>query len=118
MLAEEYKEKEEARKREAEIAYRNNIQYSGMGVFVLILFISIFIIPKMRIPFALIDALVFITFLLFYEMILVITDPIVDIWTSGVPVYKLGVNFGIALLFLPFYNIEDKLREKYTGKKN
>jgi tetratricopeptide (TPR) repeat protein len=115
-LEEEYREAEEERLLTEATNNRNYIQYSGMGVFVLLLFITIFIIPKFNIPFSIIDGLVFVTFLLFYELVLVITEPIIDNWTSNIPIYKLGLNLAVALLFLPFYNLEDKIRNRFKLK--
>lgn len=115
-IEKEYKRKEELREIENEISYRNNIQYSAITIIIILLFTSIFIIPRMNIPRGVTEALVFITFLLFYELILVITEPWLDNITEGVPVYKMGLNIAIALLFIPFHRFEKKLRNKYTKK--
>lgn len=115
-LEKEYIEKDKARKISEETSYRNNIQYSAIAILILLLFISMMIIPKINIPNTLTDAIVFITFLLFYELMLVISEPMVDNLTNNIPIYKLGINIFIALLFIPFHNIEKKLRLKYSAK--
>ena len=105
----------EEKRIEAEKIYRRNIiQYSGISILVVLLFISLFVIPKYNVSLNLIDGLVFVSFLLLFEFILVFTEPWVDDWTDQIPIYKLGINFCIALLFIPFHNIEKKLRARYT----
>ena len=111
------KEKEKARLLAEEEEYSNNIQYSAIAIFVILLFVSLFIIPKFNISFTLIDGLVFITFLLFYELIVVIFEPKIDEWTDGIPIFKLGLNLLIALLFIPVHNYEGKFRDKFTDNK-
>ena len=108
----EKKQREEeiaAMKKAEEISYRNNIQYSGISIFVVLLFITLFLIPKFNISITFIDGLVFVSFLLLFEFILVFAEPWVDDWTDQIPIYKLGINFVIALLFIPFHRIEKKL---------
>ncbi|MFC2131533.1 tetratricopeptide repeat protein [Bacteroidota bacterium] len=118
----EYEKKEQeahiaAEKEAEEKSYSNTIQYSSISLFIILLFVSLFIIPNLNVPSGIIEGMVFITFLLFYELILVITEPYIDTWTSGIPIYKLGLNLAIALLFIPFHNYEKKLRLKYVGKR-
>ncbi len=112
----ELKEKEEARLREEKINHRNMIQYSSVSILVVILLIAMMIIPRMPISFWWIEGFVFITFLLIYEFLLVVTEPWVDGLTGGIPIFKLGINIAIALLFLPFHRVEDKMREKFEIK--
>lgn len=113
-MEKEFKEKEIARVRAEEESQRNMIQYSAIAILIIIMVIFLFLIPKFKVPFGVVDVMVFITFLLFYELVLVVTEPYIDDWTDGVPIYKLGINLGIALLFIPFHNFEKKLRKRYT----
>ena len=104
-----------ALKAEEEESYRNNIQYSSVAIFILILLILIFVFTKFNLPITFLDGMVLITFLLFYELILIITEPWVDDWTHDIPIYKLLINFAIALLFIPFHSLEKKLRLRYKN---
>ena len=81
-----------------------------------ILFIAIFVFGKYNIPTAVLDAFVFITFLLLYEIILVVTEPYVDELTNQVPLYKLRINVALALVFFPFQILERKMRQKFAKK--
>ena len=116
MREKEIKEKEEARLREERINHRNMIQYSSVSIFVVILLIAMMIAPRMPVNFWWIEGLVFITFLLIYEFILVVSEPWVDSFTNSIPIFKLGINLAIALLFLPFHRVEDKMRDKFEKK--
>lgn len=105
----------EAMKETERINDRNMIQYSGILLFIVLLFTTILLIAKFKVPFAFVDGLVFITFLLFYELILVVSEPWIDDWTSNIPIYKLGVNLTVAFMFIPFHRYEKKMRLKYKG---
>ncbi|MFC2130869.1 tetratricopeptide repeat protein [Bacteroidota bacterium] len=102
-------------KERREKAYRNTVQYSGISVLVILLFTGLFLIPRFNFSTGVTEAMTFITFLLFYEFILVFTEPWVDNFTEQVPMYKLGINIAIALLFIPFHKIEKRLRIRFTS---
>ncbi|MDA3843923.1 MAG: tetratricopeptide repeat protein [Candidatus Kapabacteria bacterium] len=102
--------------KKGETEYRNTLQYSGIFLLVLALFVVLFFMNKLNFTQATMDALMFLTFLLFYEFILVMTEPFVDEFTNNIPVFKLGINLSIALLFIPFHSFEKKLRTRIHVK--
>lgn len=115
---EEIRRETEERIRQEEIAYRNNIQYMAITIFIIILFVSIFLIPRMKFSNLLLDGIVLVTFLLFYELLLIIAEPWVEDISNNVPIIKLLINCSLALTFIPLRSLEMKLRKKYAKKRN
>jgi len=48
-------------------------------------------------------SLVFVTFILLFEFILVVIDPITDDYSEGEPFIKLGINLVIAFILYPMH---------------
>ena len=71
---------------------------------------------KLNFTQATMEVMMFLTFLLFYEFIPVMNEPYADDFTNNVPVFKLGINLSIALLFIPFHSFEKKLRARINVK--
>ena len=54
----------------------------------------------------------FISFLIFFEFILVLLDPFLEDLTAGAPAYKLLANTLLAVAIFPLHHfLEDKLKE-------
>ena len=113
---EEIKEKEEARLLAESNSRRDILQFSGITIFTLIMFTVIFFASKKNLSVTMLDTLTFLAFLLIYEFVLVFTDPYIDNWSGGAPVYKLMMNFSIALVFIPFHKMEVKFKNKLKDK--
>jgi len=94
------------------VIYRNTIQYFGIFIFVILLFITIQVVGKYKASINIVDALIFITFLLFFEFILVVIEPFADNLTSNIPIFKLLINVGIAIVLIPIHRIETKFRHR------
>lgn len=120
----ERKLEEEQRMREAELrnlaaqkTRRDNLQYSGIFVVVLILFAAVFMSGKFSISERVAEGLIFFTFLLFFEFMLVLLDPTIEEWSSGQPAYKLIFNAVLAGLIFPLHSFfEAKLKTKLLRK--
>ena len=95
--------KEATRVKEEKANRRNNIQYSGIFVFVLILFASVFMFGKFSISSKAAEGLIFFTFLLFFEFCLVLLDPYIDKYSGGEPAYKLLFNAILAGAIFPLH---------------
>ena len=117
------KQKEEERKRQEAVAVgrRNILQYSGILLLLFLLFIGIFLFarkfkkihePKtIRIYAKTLEISLFISFLIFFEFILVLLDPYTDTITGGEPAYKLLLNVILAGAIFPLHNfLEKKLK--------
>ncbi|MBL4624097.1 MAG: tetratricopeptide repeat protein [Flavobacteriales bacterium] len=97
---------------------RDNLQYSGIFIFVLLLFAFVFMSGKFSISEKVAEGLIFFTFLLLFEFCLVLLDPIIDKWSSGEPLYKLLFNALLAGAIFPLHAyFEGTLKKRViTGK--
>ncbi|GAB5466720.1 MAG: hypothetical protein Kapaf2KO_21560 [Candidatus Kapaibacteriales bacterium] len=117
-LEAEYAQEEAARVEQEEIVRRNNLQYSIISIVTIIIFAIIFYFVRRNISFGAIDTLTFVAFLLLYEFVLVLTEPWVDDITDNVPIYKLLINIGFALLLIPLQKIEQRLKRKFASNED
>lgn len=111
-LEADYALQEAERIRKEEIDRRNTLQYSIISIVTVIIFGIIFYFVRRNVSFGAIDTLTFVAFLLLYEFILVVSEPWVDDFTDEVPIYKLLINIGIALILIPLQKIEQKIKSK------
>ncbi|MBL4656884.1 MAG: tetratricopeptide repeat protein [Flavobacteriales bacterium] len=82
---------------------RNNLQYSGILIFLVLVFAGVFAVGKIAIPVRLAEGLIFFSFLLFFEFTLVLLDPYIEQYSSGAPAIKLGFNAVLAGLIFPLH---------------
>jgi len=149
----EFEKAEEERKRleieelrlENEIKQRrDNLQYSGILIFMLLLFLAVFLLiarfksplaacaPKLqrrseggRLPKAIrgvsprfAEGLIFFTFLLFFEFTLVLLDPYIEQYSSGAPATKLAFNAVLAGLIFPLHSFfEEQIKQRIVKSK-
>ena len=110
-------EKEKARIAAEQTNRRDNLQYSIMLVGILAVFGFILSLGRISVSPKFAEGLIFFAFLLFFEFLLVLTDPYVDNITNGEPMYKLLVNAVLAGLIFPAHAFfERMLKEKLVRK--
>ena len=111
-------EKQESEKRIAEKAAweemlaektrSNNLQYSGILIFLVLLGVGLMGVGKLSLPVRLAEGLVFFTFLLFFEFLLVLLDPYIESYSGGAPAYKLLFNAVLAGMIFPLHAFFEK----------
>lgn len=99
-------------KAKSEKEQRDNIQYSLIFIFFVGLFISIFIIGKFDIPSAYVKSLIFLTLLLVFRFVLIILTSATQTYTEGAPIFILGANVILALMFMPLHKFLEQRLEK------
>ena len=117
------KQDEEERSRQLQLAVsrRNQLQYSGIVLVLVGLFIGIFLFAHrfrkvkeyktFRQYTKIVEAALFISFLIFFEFILVILDPYIEQVTGGAPLWKLGFNALLAGVIFPIHSfLESNLK--------
>lgn len=117
---------EQKRLHEAELAIletaikrRDLLQYSGIMLFIVVFFIGLVFSTSFNIPISVAEGGVFFTFLLLFEFLLVLSDPYVDQYTGGAPLYKLIINAGLAVLIFPLHSLaESKLKKRLFTLNN
>lgn len=95
------------------------LQYSGILVFLLFLFIFVFYSGRLSFPSYITAGIIFLAFVLLFEFALVLLDPKIEELTGGQPILKLIANAGIALLIIPLHGFfERKLRARTKNRKS
>ncbi|MBL4577616.1 MAG: tetratricopeptide repeat protein, partial [Flavobacteriales bacterium] len=116
----EFETAETERKRAEEELYRkearaksrrDNLQYSGILIFLVLIFAAVFMLGRFSIPIRLAEGMIFFSFLLFFEFTLVLLDPYIEQYSSGAPAVKLGFNALLAAMIFPLHSLfENKLK--------
>lgn len=102
---------------ENRIKRRNYLQYSLIGISLLVVFIGIYFGSRASLPNWIIKLAVFLPLLLLFEFIMVVSDPFVEEITSGVPFQKLIINGLIAALIFPLHHwLEAKIKSRFITK--
>jgi hypothetical protein len=84
----------------------------GMSLVVIFVVILVLLLGFIKIPPTLAQGLNFVSLLLVFESILVLTDPFLDYYTNGIPVYKLLVNILLAILIFPMHSFLERRFKK------
>jgi tetratricopeptide (TPR) repeat protein len=116
---EERMQEQEARQRaEAEAAReRDNNQYLLIFAILCAIVLGILFAGRLHVPRRVADVLVFLTLMLVFEFLLVVLDPILDAYTGGVPLPKLGLNALLAVAFAFLHRfLEPRIKRRYEVK--
>jgi tetratricopeptide (TPR) repeat protein len=115
----ESKRKERKVKEEEEILQRkHNIQYTAIVMGILMLFILLVSFGFLRVPIGWIKALGFISFIFFFEFIILIADQQIHHLTHGEPWKVLGIKVVLIAILLPLHHIlEKKVVEIITAQR-
>jgi len=106
-------EQELAKEAAATESRRDNLQYSGILIFLVLIFAGVFMLGRFSIPIRLAEGMIFFSFLLFFEFTLVLLDPYIEAYSSGAPAIKLGFNAVLAGLIFPLHSIfENKFKRR------
>ncbi|MBN4065765.1 tetratricopeptide repeat protein, partial [Candidatus Amoebophilus asiaticus] len=125
-LIKEQKEKEEARLVAEATTRNNNLQYSGILIGIILIFSGILALGKIPFTFKsyrayknlrqLSEGLIFLTFLLFFEFVLVLLDPLIEAYSGGGPAYKLLFNAVVAACIFPLHQFfESKMKKRIVN---
>jgi len=111
------KQEEKVARIEAEQKARhNNLQYSAIGIGLILLFIGIFFLGNIALPAWVVEISIFIPILLLFEFALVYLDPHIEAMTGGEPAYKLLMNAGIAAVIFPIHQFFESRMKKRIFK--
>jgi len=111
-------EEEQAKQEAATKSRRDNLQYSGILIFLVLVFAGVFALGRFSIPIRLAEGLIFFAFLLFFEFTLVMLDPYIEQYSSGAPAIKLGFNAVLAGLIFPLHSLfEAKLKGRLVNRQ-
>ena len=112
-IIKEQQEIEQARIQAEVILRRDNLQYSAIFIGILILFGGVLMLGFVKVRPKEVEGIIFISFLILFEFVLVLADPHIEQYTGGAPGYKLLFNAGIAGLMFPLHQFfEGKLKKR------
>ncbi|MBL4735565.1 MAG: tetratricopeptide repeat protein [Flavobacteriales bacterium] len=117
-LIKEQEKREMQRKTEEAQKRRDNLQYSIIIIVMVMLTISVLALGRINISVRAAEGLIFFTFLLFFEFMLVLADPYIEVWSGGAPGIKLLFNAAIAALIFPLHSlIERSLKKRLASNQ-
>jgi len=104
-------DEKEALRIEAEAtSRRNNLQYSVVLICLLLVGVVLAMLGRLSLPARMAEGIIFFSFLILFEFLLVLADPYIENWSGGAPGIKLLFNAGIAALIFPLHSLfETKL---------
>ena len=89
---------------------RNTLQYSGIALFVLIIFLIILMNRRLQMSDRILDLLIFIFFLILFEASLVAFDPLIDHLSHGEVLIKVICNSALAFaIFTAHHFLEERM---------
>ena len=96
-----------------QLSRRDNLHYSAIFIGILILFGGVLMLGFVKVRPKDVEGIIFISFLILFEFVLVLADPHIEQYTAGAPGYKLLFNAGIAGLMFPLHQFfEGKLKKR------
>jgi len=116
-LINEQEEKEAARIMAEETSRRDNLQYTVILIAILTLFGGVLALGFINVSERMAEGIIFFSFLILFEFLLVLADPYIDRWSGEAPGIKLLFNAGIAALIFPAHAFfESKLKGRLVKK--
>jgi len=94
----------EAREEEQNIERRHNIQYMGFTAGLVLLFLSIVLLGRLRVPVSVIRTVVFLSFIFLFEFIILLLDRSIQAWTHDEPWKVLCIKIVLAAGLVPLHH--------------
>lgn len=102
-LIKEQEAKEVVRLEAEKTARRDNLQYSVVLICLLAIGTLVAMLGRLSLPVRMAEGIIFFSFLILFEFLLVVADPYIENWSGGAPGFKLLFNAGIAALMFPLH---------------
>jgi hypothetical protein len=115
-IVKENEAKELARIEAEATGRRNNLQYSLIFLGILVMFGIVLSLGFIKVSPNIAGGLIFFAFLILFEFVLVFTEPYLEQYTNGEPMYNLLANSVLALLIFPVHSILERLLKKRIVK--
>ena len=115
-LVKEQEEKEALRLLAEETSRRDNLQYSVILLGLLVLGSLVLGLGKLSLSARVAEGLIFFSFLILFEFLLVLADPYIEEWSGGAPGIKLLFNAGIAALIFPAHSFFESILKRRLVK--
>ncbi|HEV3325707.1 MAG TPA: hypothetical protein VG052_08870 [Puia sp.] len=113
-----------AREEELSREHRHNVQYMGITVGLVVLFIALVMMGWLAVPPSVIRALGFLSFIFLFEFIILLADKQIQGWTHEEPWKVLLIKIGLAAILVPLHHwLEHKVilylssRKRFSGER-
>jgi tetratricopeptide (TPR) repeat protein len=111
------KDAEDQERQQEAINHRYLLEYTGIAILVILLLIITVFFGRLRLWTKIVEAMIFVTFLLMFEFFSVMLDPIIDNLTNSEPVFKLLANIILGVCLSPLHDlIEENAKARILGK--
>jgi len=118
-LIKEQKEREVIRMAEQAENRRNTLQHISLLIGLVILLLIVIICGRLNLSVRLAEGMIFFSFLLFFEFLLLVFDPYIESWTQGAPALMFALNSSLALVIFPLHALVERFaKRKIIGSKN
>ncbi|MBL4716719.1 MAG: tetratricopeptide repeat protein [Bacteroidia bacterium] len=112
-IIKEQQTKEEARIEAEATSRRNTLHYTAIFIGMLLVFGLVLALGFVKVNPKTAEAIIFISFLIVFEFLLVVADPYIEDWSGGAPGWKLLFNAVLAGLIFPLHQFfESKLKKR------
>jgi len=91
---------------------KNFLQYSGALFLIILLFLIVNLTLSLNVPAFVIKAFAFITVITLFEFTLVYMDPLIETYSKGEPLSKLGINVALAAFIFPLHTFIERRMSK------
>jgi hypothetical protein len=93
-----------AREAQEQTEHRHNVQYMGLTMGLVVLFVGLVMLARLSVPVWLIRALVFVAFLFLFEFIIMLADKQIQGWTAEEPWRVLLLKIILAAGMVPLHH--------------
>jgi tetratricopeptide (TPR) repeat protein len=115
-IRKENEAKEQARLAAEATSRRNNLQYSLIFLGILVLFGIVLSLGFIKVSPNIAEGIIFFAFLILFEFLLVFTEPYIENYTDGEPMYNLLANSVLALIIFPLHAVLERLLKQRIVK--
>ena len=88
---------------------KSKLQYTIILLAIILIFIITIFSGKLQLKPIYVNGLIFISFLIFFESLVIFTEDYFNFLNQNEPLKKLSFNFCLALLIFPFHNYFEKI---------
>jgi tetratricopeptide (TPR) repeat protein len=108
-----------AREEEQRVEHRHNVQYMGLTMGLVVLFIGLVMLGRLAVPLSLIRALGFLSFIFLFEFIILLADKPIQVWTEEEPWKVLLIKIVLGAGLVPLHHwLEHKVIHFLSMRKS
>ena len=93
-----------AREEQQRVEHRHNVQYMGLTMGLVVLFIGLVMLGRLAVPLSLIRSLGFLSFIFLFEFIILLADRPIQVWTEEEPWKVLLVKIVLGAGLVPLHH--------------